>query len=363
MIWTPAVGAALLGGAGWLLGPLWAVAGVLVGAIAALAVLLIMVGRAKPDPALLLRSGRPQEAYRHLQPELAFVRTLVIRRPMFRVILANHLETMAQVLQALDNEPKALETVTEAVTIYGDLNVKDPNRYGSALAEALLRQAAMLANLSRHGEALAAAQPAVQIYRRLAVKDRSAYLPSLAAALIYDRPRRIGLFGGFQRRDQRPRRPVRHRLGDGGAWRRFREQVVRRVGTGALAGGVGGAFSGFAQRQSGTQILEDTATGAFFGGLAGVPANPFGQVVAGGGAGFATSGGQQLIGNGGDVAKINPWALGIDMVLGAGTAWFGASASDEARLGDSWSNAITGAVSYGTSAECGLLSKFKLLAC
>ena len=184
MIWTPAIGAALLGGAGWLLGPLWAVAGVLVGAVAALAALLIMVGRAKPDPALLLRSGRPQDAYRHLQPELAFVRTLVIRRPMFREILADRLETMAQVLQALDNEPKALETVTEAVTIYGDLSVKDPDRYGSALAHALLQQAAMLANMGRHGEALAAAEPAVQLYRRLAVKDRSAHLPSLAAALI-----------------------------------------------------------------------------------------------------------------------------------------------------------------------------------
>jgi tetratricopeptide (TPR) repeat protein len=184
VIWTPAIGAALLGGAGWLLGPLWAVAGVLVGAVAALAALLIMVGRAKPDPALLLRSGRPQDAYRHLQPELAFVRTLVIRRPMFREILADRLETMAQVLQALDNEPKALETVTEAVTIYGDLSVKDPDRYGRSLAQALLQQAAMLANMGRHGEALAAAEPAVQLYRRLAVKDRSAHLPSLAAALI-----------------------------------------------------------------------------------------------------------------------------------------------------------------------------------
>ena len=183
MIWTPAVGAALLGAVGWLLGPLWAVAGILVGSVAALAVLLIMVGRSKPDPALLLRSGRPQEAYRHLQPELAFVRTLVIRRPMFREILANRLETMAQVLQALDNEPKALETVTEAAAIYSDLSAKDPDRYSSALADTHLHQAAMLANLGRHGEALAAAEPAVQLYRRLAVRDRSAHLPSLAAAL------------------------------------------------------------------------------------------------------------------------------------------------------------------------------------
>jgi tetratricopeptide (TPR) repeat protein len=183
LIWTPALGAALLGGAGWLLGPLWAVAGIIVGSVAALAVLLVVLEHGKPDPALLLRSGRPQEAYRHLQPELAFVRTLVIRRPMFREILANRLETMAQVLQALDNEPKALETVTEAVTIYGDLNVKDPDRYNQPLAHALLRQAAMLANLGRHGEALAAVEPAIRIYRRLAVMDRSAHLPSLAAAL------------------------------------------------------------------------------------------------------------------------------------------------------------------------------------
>ena len=114
----------LLGGAGWLLGPLWAVAGILVGAVAALAVLLVMFDRSMPDPALLLRSGRPQEAYRYLQTELAFVRTLAVKRPMFRETLANRLGTMAQVLQALDNEPKALETVTEAVTIYGDLNQK-----------------------------------------------------------------------------------------------------------------------------------------------------------------------------------------------------------------------------------------------
>jgi tetratricopeptide (TPR) repeat protein len=183
LIWVPAVGAALLGGAGWLLGPLWAVAGIVVGPAAALAVLMIMVERGKPDPALLLRSGRPQDAYRHLQYELTFVRRLVSRRPMFRDLLADRLETMSHVLQALDNEPKALETVTEAAAIYSDLSVKNPERYSSALAHALLRQAAMLANMGRHGEALAAIEPAVQIYRRLAIKDRSAHLPSLAEAL------------------------------------------------------------------------------------------------------------------------------------------------------------------------------------
>jgi tetratricopeptide (TPR) repeat protein len=183
LIWAAAVGAALLGGAGWLMGPLWALAGILVGSVAALAALLIMLERGKPDPAILLRSGRPQEAYRHLQYELTFARRLVSRRPVFRAVLAEKLAAMTLVLQALDNEPKALETVTEAAAIYADLSVKDPVRYSRALADARLQQAAMLANMGRHGEALAAVEPAVRIYRRLAVRDRSAHLPSLAAGL------------------------------------------------------------------------------------------------------------------------------------------------------------------------------------
>jgi tetratricopeptide (TPR) repeat protein len=102
---------------------------------------------------------------------------------MFRELLADRLETMSQVLQALDNEPKALETVTEAAAIYSDLNGKRPDRYPGRLARTLLRRGALLANMGRHGEALAAIEPAVQVYRRLTIKDRNAYLPSLAEAL------------------------------------------------------------------------------------------------------------------------------------------------------------------------------------
>jgi tetratricopeptide (TPR) repeat protein len=179
----PAAGAVLLGGVGWLLGPLWTIAGIVVGPVAALAVLLIIFARAKPKPVLLMRSGRPQEAYRQLQYELSYTRGLARRRPMFRDVLAGQLETMSQVLQALGNEPKALETVTEAVAIFSDLTGKRPGRYATALARTLLQQAALLAHMARHGEALAAIDPAVQIYRRLSIKDRNAYLPSLAAAL------------------------------------------------------------------------------------------------------------------------------------------------------------------------------------
>ena len=97
--------------------------------------------------------------------------------------------------------------------------------------------------------------------------------------------------------------------------------------------------------------------------MAGVPANPLGQVAAGGRASLVNSGVQQLICNGGDVAKIKPGPALLDLLQGAATAGFGSYASDPERLGDSWSNTITGAFTVGTSAECGLLGAFKLLAC
>ena len=179
----PAVGAALFGALGWLLGPPWAVAGILVGAVAGVWVLLMLFTRGKPDPELLLAAGRPQEAYRQLHYELSFARVQARKRPILREVFANQLETMSLVLQALGNEPKALEIATEAVGVYTDLSVKRHDRHASALARSLLQQGALLASMGRHGEALAAIEPALQIYRRLAVKDRNAYLPSLIKAL------------------------------------------------------------------------------------------------------------------------------------------------------------------------------------
>lgn len=178
-----AAGAVLLGGAGWLLGPSWAVAGAVAGPFAAYSVLVIIFLRSKPDPERLLRAGHPKEAYRQLQLELPFTRDLARKRPMFRDVLADKLETMSQVLQALDHEPQALEAATEAAAIYTELIAKRPGRYTDALAGTLLQQASLLAHMGRHGEALAAIEPAVQIYRRLAADDHGTYLPRLAAAL------------------------------------------------------------------------------------------------------------------------------------------------------------------------------------
>ena len=177
-----AAGAVLLGGAGWSVGPLWAVAGALGGPVAAYCVLLIILWR-RPDPAQLLRDGRPDEAHRWLEEELSFTRGLAAKRPMFRDVLACKLETMSRVLQALDNEPMALEAAIKASAIFAELTEKRPDQYGGAFASTLLQQADLLAHMGRHGEALAAVEPAVQIYRRLAVSDRGKYLRLLAAAL------------------------------------------------------------------------------------------------------------------------------------------------------------------------------------
>jgi hypothetical protein len=134
-----AAGAVLLGGAGWFAGPLWAVAGALGGPVVACAVLLTIMWRRRPDPARLLRDGRPDEAYLWLEEELSFMRGLAARRPMFRDVLAYKRETMARVLQALDNEPRAAEAAAKAAAIFAELADKRPDQYGPALAASGLK--------------------------------------------------------------------------------------------------------------------------------------------------------------------------------------------------------------------------------
>jgi tetratricopeptide (TPR) repeat protein len=182
-ILIPAAGAILLGGAGWLLGPLWAVAGIVAGPVVAVSIALTILALGKPDPVRVLQAGRAQQAHRLITQDLSFARKMARKRPWFRDLLAANLETMAQVLQALGNEPQALENATEAAAIDTELSVAHPDRYASALARTSAQQAGLLAQMGRHGEALAAIESAVQIYRRLALRDRGAGLPLLASAL------------------------------------------------------------------------------------------------------------------------------------------------------------------------------------
>lgn len=132
---------------------------------------------------------------------------------------------------------------------------------------------------------------------------------------------------------------------------------------GAVAGAVGGAGSGAEQGQSGWKILEDAAVGAAFGALGGAFTGAGRQIVVGFGAGLGNGGAQQLVGNGGHWSQVEWGPAMIDAVLGAGTAGFGAYASDEGRLGENIGNVFTGVVGYATAGVCGVFSSFNKIWC
>ena len=79
-------GAAVLGGAGALLGPAWAAAGLVAGPFLALAAAAVVQGFAAPDPADLLQAGEHREALR-----------LVDEQPRSSRIVADHLSEIVQV--------------------------------------------------------------------------------------------------------------------------------------------------------------------------------------------------------------------------------------------------------------------------
>jgi hypothetical protein len=62
----PAAGAILLDGAGWLLGPLWVIAGIVAGPVLAVsvAITITITILGKPDPLRVQQVGRARQAYR-----------------------------------------------------------------------------------------------------------------------------------------------------------------------------------------------------------------------------------------------------------------------------------------------------------
>jgi multisubunit Na+/H+ antiporter MnhE subunit len=86
-----AVWAVAFGAVAWLLlGPVWAIAGVLVGALVGVIVQAVVRVYATTDAALLLRNGQPDEAIAQLRRELASWRALARIWPSrFRDALAS----------------------------------------------------------------------------------------------------------------------------------------------------------------------------------------------------------------------------------------------------------------------------------
>jgi hypothetical protein len=180
-----AAGAVAFGAAAWLLrGPVWIIAGVLVGSLVGAFVLTGVYALANIDAAVLLGHDRPDGAISQLHPEMSSWRVLARIWPgQFRDALASRLIVQSGALQAVHRDEEALRTAGEAVAIYQDLAASRPGKYGPDLAGALDHQSRLLAADDRPADALAAMQVAVRLYRNLAAAEPAKYLPVLAECL------------------------------------------------------------------------------------------------------------------------------------------------------------------------------------
>jgi hypothetical protein len=177
-----AAGAVAFGAAAWLLlGPVWAIAGVIIGSAMSVIVMAVVHVLATADAATLLRNDQATAQLRH---EMASWRALARIWPsQFRDALANRLIAQSGALQAVHRDEEALRIAGEAVAIYQDLAAERPGKYSPDLAGALDRQSRLLAADDRPAEALAAMQVAVRLYRNLAAAEPAKYLPVLAECL------------------------------------------------------------------------------------------------------------------------------------------------------------------------------------
>jgi len=177
--------AAGFGAAAWLLlGPMWTIAGVLVGLLAGAIALVALYALTIADAAALLGNDNSQEAIAQLGHELASWRVLARIWPsQFRDALATRLMVESGALQAVNRDEEALRIADQAVAIYQDLAARRPGKYGPDLADALDHQSRLLAADDRQAEALAAMQVAVRLYRNLAAADPARYLPVLVECL------------------------------------------------------------------------------------------------------------------------------------------------------------------------------------
>jgi tetratricopeptide (TPR) repeat protein len=180
-----AAGAVACGAAaGLLFGPVWTIAGVLVGPLIGAVALAALYALVNPDAAILLKNDRPDEAIAQIRHEISSWRRLARIWPsQFRESLASRLIVQSGALQAVHRDEEALRSADEAVAIYQALAAERPGKYGPHLADALDHQSRLLAAEGRQAEALAAMQVAARLYRNLASAEPATYLPALAECL------------------------------------------------------------------------------------------------------------------------------------------------------------------------------------
>jgi tetratricopeptide (TPR) repeat protein len=177
--------AVALGAAAWLLlGPLWAIAGVLAGLFVPPVVYGVGTTYFSPSPAALLAKGRPEDALSLIQREEASSRRTARAWPgQFREMLAYNLIVKSDALHALHRDRQALGSADEGVAIYQALASDKPAKYSPYLSRAIDTRSRALAGLGRQAEAIAAIETAIRMFRSLAVDEPDEYLPVLAEAL------------------------------------------------------------------------------------------------------------------------------------------------------------------------------------
>lgn len=177
-------GTAALGGAGLLLGPVWAAVGVVAGPFLALVVAAFVQGLAAPDPMDLVRAGRHREALRLVEEQIPGFRLAARIWPgQFRDALAVELMNKSMALLAAYREGEALAVVEQAAAICRSLAAARPGKPEPILAYALNNLSYPLRAVGRRDEALAAAREAVRAYRALATARPRKYRYSLATSL------------------------------------------------------------------------------------------------------------------------------------------------------------------------------------
>ena len=176
-------GAVALGGAGSLLGPGWAVAGVLAGPFIALAVAVAVQVFTTTDPALLV-ADRHREALYLIDQEMPTWRHLARIWPArFLDTLANRLMQRSLALHTALRDGEAVANAEEGVAIYRSLAAARPGKHLPGLAIALNNLTYPLRAAGRRDEALAVAEESVRLNRALAAARPKRYRYSLACSL------------------------------------------------------------------------------------------------------------------------------------------------------------------------------------
>jgi tetratricopeptide (TPR) repeat protein len=177
-------GAVVLGGAGLLLGPGWAVAGVAVGPFVSLAAASVVLVLARPDASELLQAGRHREALPVIAAEMPTLRLLARMWPgQFRDALAHRLMDKSMALLDAHRDGEALVAAEQSITIYRSLAADRPGGLAPELARALNNLSYPLRAAGRRDEAEVAAGEAVRMYRALAAARPRRYGRRLAGSL------------------------------------------------------------------------------------------------------------------------------------------------------------------------------------